>query len=140
MRVVVFVRATKDSEGGRLPTKEELEAMGRFNEELVKAGIMKDGAGLHPSSRGTRVRFSGDKRVVTTGPFPVNEIIAGYWIWEVESMEEAIEWVKRCPNPMPGDSDIEIRKFYEAEDFAEAYTPELKAQEDRLRAELEKKK
>jgi hypothetical protein len=119
MRFIVMVKATKDSEAGMLPTEKLLDDMGRFNEELVKAGIMKAGDGLKPSSQGKRVRFSGDKRTVIDGPFTeTKELVAGFWLWEVKSMEEAIAWVKRCPNPMPGDSDIEIRPLYEAEDFA----------------------
>lgn len=141
MRVMVIVKATKDSEAGEMPSQEMLAAMGKFNEELVKAGIMLDGDGLKPSSQGKRVRFSGTKRSVTDGPFAeTKELVAGYWVWQVKSMEEAVEWVKRCPNPMPGDSDIEIRPFYEPEDFGAEYTPELRAQEDRLREELAAKK
>ena len=138
MRVMVIVKATKDSEEGRLPTEEEFQAMGAFNEALVKAGIMRSGDGLRPSSAGVRVRFSGEKRTVTKGPFAeTNELIAGYWIWEVKSLEEAIEWVRKCPNPMRTDSEIEIRPFYEAEDFGEAFTPELQEREERLRREIE---
>lgn len=120
-----------------MPSEELMLAMGRYNEELVKAGIMLAGDGLHPSSRGKRVRFSGHNRTVTDGPFTeTRELIAGFWIWQVRSMEEAVEWVRRCPNPMPGESDIEIRPIFEAEDFGEAYTPEVKEQEDRIRAQL----
>ncbi|MCC7390927.1 YciI family protein [Candidatus Sumerlaeota bacterium] len=138
MRFLVIVKATKESEAGQMPSTELLEAMGKYNEELAKAGIMKAGEGLHPSSRGVRVRFSGDKRTVINGPFAATEeLIAGFWVWEVKSLEEAIEWVKRCPNPMESESDIEIRKIFEAEDFGEALTPELRAQEDRLRAQME---
>ena len=137
MRFMVIVRATQDSEAGVMPSEQLLTEMGKFNEELVKAGIMLAGDGLHPSSRGKRVRFSGKNRTVIDGPFAeTKELIAGYWIWQVRSMEEAVEWVRRCPNPMPGDSEIEIRKVFEAEDFGEAYTPEVKAQEDRIRAQL----
>jgi hypothetical protein len=137
MRVMVIVKATEDSEAGRMPSEELMLAMGRYNEELVKAGIMLAGDGLHPSSRGKRVRFSGHNRTVTDGPFTeTRELIAGFWIWQVRSMEEAVEWVRRCPNPMPGESDIEIRPIFEAEDFGEAYTPEVKEQEDRIRAQL----
>lgn len=137
MRVMVIVKATADSEAGIMPPAELLTEMGRYNEELVKAGIMLAGDGLHPSSRGKRVRFSGKTRTVVDGPFAeTKELIAGYWIWQVRSMDEAVEWVRRCPNPMPGDSEIEIRKVFEAEDFGEAYTPEVKAQEDRIRAQL----
>ncbi|HMX63845.1 MAG TPA: YciI family protein, partial [Candidatus Sumerlaeota bacterium] len=133
MRFLVIVKATKESEAGQMPSTELLEAMGKYNEELAKAGIMKAGEGLHPSSRGVRVRFSGDKRTVINGPFAATEeLIAGFWVWEVKSLEEAIEWVKRCPNPMESESDIEIRKIFEAEDFGEALTPELREQEDRL--------
>lgn len=138
MRFLVIVKATKESEAGQMPSTELLEAMGKYNEELAKAGIMKAGEGLHPSSRGVRVRFSGDKRTVINGPFAATEeLIAGFWVWEVKSLEEAIEWVKRCPNPMESESDIEIRKIFEAEDFGEAPTPELREQEDRLRAQME---
>lgn len=138
MRFLVIVKATKESEAGQMPSTELLEAMGKYNEELAKAGIMKVGEGLHPSSRGVRVRFSGDKRTVINGPFAATEeLIAGFWVWEVKSLEEAIEWVKRCPNPMESESDIEIRKIFEAEDFGEALTPELREQEDRLRAQME---
>ena len=137
MRVMVIVKATADSEAGIMPTAELLTEMGRYNEELVKAGIMLAGDGLHPSSRGKRVRFSGKNRTVIDGPFAeTKELIAGYWIWQVRSMDEAVEWVRRCPNPMLGDSEIEIRKTFEPEDFGEAYTPEVKAQEDRIRAQL----
>ena len=140
MRVMVIVKATKDSEAGVLPSKELLEAMGKYNEELVKAGIMLAGEGLKPSSKGKRVRFSGTKRSVIDGPFAeTKELIAGYWIWQVRSMEEAVEWLKRCPNPMPGDSEVEIRPVYEAADFGENFTPELREQEDRLREQMAKK-
>lgn len=139
MRVMVMVKATRSSETGVMPSTEEMAAMGRFNEELVKAGVMLAGDGLHPSSRGKRVRFSGPGRTVIDGPFPeTKELVAGFWIWQVKSLEEAVEWVRRCPNPMPEDSEIEIRPLFEAEDFGEAYTPELRAQEDRLRAEVNK--
>jgi hypothetical protein len=137
MRVMVIVKATVDSEAGRLPTRQRLEEMGRFNEELLKAGIMLAGDGLKPSSKGKRVHFSGANRSVTDGPFAeTKELVAGYWMWQVRSMEEAVEWVRRCPNPMPGDSDIEIRPLYEAEDFGAEFTPELREQEERLRAQL----
>jgi hypothetical protein len=136
MRVMVLVKATKDSEAGVLPTTELLTAMGKYNEELVKAGIMLAGEGLHPSSRGARVRFSGEKRTVIDGPFAeTKELVAGFWLWQVKSMEEAIEWVKRCPNPMPTESEIEIRPVYEAEDFGPNLTPELREAEERLRAQ-----
>jgi hypothetical protein len=137
MRFMIIVKATPESEAGKMPSEELLTAMGKYNEELVKAGIMLAGEGLHPSSRGTRVRFSGPNRTVVDGPFSeTKELIAGFWLWEVRSKEEAIEWVKRCPNPMEGDSDIEIRQVFEASDFGEEFTPELRAQEDRLRAEM----
>ena len=138
MRVMVIVKATPDSEAGVMPSQELLTAMGNYNEELVNAGIMVGGDGLKPSSAGVRVHFSGDKRMVTDGPFAeTKELIAGYWVWEVESMEQAIEWAKRSPNPMNEDSDLEIRPFVEAADFGEAFTPELQEQEDRLRERLE---
>jgi hypothetical protein len=137
MRVMVIVKATADSEAGVMPPTELFEQMGRYNEELVKAGIMLAGEGLKPSSFGKRVRFSGAKRTVIDGPFAeTRELIAGYWMWQVRSMDEAIEWARRCPNPMPGDSDLEIRPIFEAEDFGEALTPELREQEERLRAQL----
>ena len=137
MRVMVIVKATKDSEAGKLPDQKLLSAMGSFNEELVKAGIMLAGDGLQPSSKGKRVRFAGSKRTVTDGPFAeTKELIAGYWIWQVKSMEEAVEWVKRCPNPMPGESEIEIRPVFEAEDFGAEFTPELRAQEARQREQM----
>ena len=140
MRFMVLVKATKDSEAGILPSAELLEAMGRYNEELVKAGIMLAGEGLHPSSKGARVRFDGDKRTVVDGPFAeTKELVAGYWLWQVKSKEEAIEWVKRCPNPMPGPSEIEIRQVFEAEDFASVATPEIMEREARLRAETSKR-
>lgn len=139
MRVMVLVKATKESEAGIMPSQELFEAMGKYNEELVKAGIMLAGEGLHPSSRGYRVAFSGDKRTVIDGPFAeTKELVAGFWIWQVKSMEEAIEWVKRCTNPMPGDSEIEIRPIYEMEDFGPEFTPELREQELRIQAEVAK--
>lgn len=138
MRVMVIVKATKESEAGEMPSTELLAAMGQYNEELVKAGVMQAGEGLHPSSRGKRVRFSGATRTVTDGPFAeTKELIAGFWLWQVASMDEAVDWVKRCPNPMMSDSDIEIRPVFEADDFGEAFTPELREQEDRLRAQLQ---
>ena len=141
MRVMVIVKATRGSEAGELPSEELLSAMGKYNEQLVEAGIMLSGEGLKASSQGVRVRFSGTGRVVTDGPFAeTNEVIAGFWLWKVTSMAEAIEWVKRCPNPMMEDSDIEIRPVFEAEDFGEAFTPELREQEDRLRAQIEAQK
>jgi hypothetical protein len=134
MRFMVMVKATSDSEAGALPSAELLADMGRFNEELVKAGVMQAGEGLQPSSKGVRVRFSGKDRKVIDGPFAeTKELVAGFWIWKCASLQEAVEWVKRCPNPMPGDSEIEIRKIFEAEDFGEVLTPELRAQEERLR-------
>lgn len=138
MRVMVMVKATAESEAGQMPSTELLAAMGNFNEELVKAGVMQAGEGLQPSSRGKRVHFSGSRRTVIDGPFTeTKELVAGFWLWQVKSMEEAVEWVKRCPNPMQSDSDIEIRQVFEAEDFGAEFTPELQAQEDRLREEIE---
>ncbi|MFM0339240.1 YciI family protein [Paraburkholderia fungorum] len=138
MRVMVMVKATSDSEAGKMPDTALLEAMGKFNEELVKAGVMLAGEGLHPSARGKRVRFSGSQRTVIDGPFAeTKELVAGFWLWEVKSMEEAVEWVRRCPNPMPGDSEIEIRPLYGVDDFGAELTPELRAQEERLRAGAE---
>jgi len=137
MRFMVMVKATKESEAGMMPDEKMFAAMGKFNEELVKAGIMLAGEGLQPSSKGARVRFSGASRTVIDGPFAeTKELVAGYWIWKVKSKEEAIEWVKRCPNPMPTDSEIEIRQIFEAEDFGAEFTPELRKQEERLRAEM----
>ena len=139
MKVMVIVKATPGSEAGEMPSEQLLTDMGNFNEELVKAGIMLAGDGLHPSSRGARVRFSGTSRTVIDGPFAeTKELIAGFWIWQVESMEEAIEWVKRCPNPMSEESDIEIRPIFGPEDFGEEFTPELQAQEDRIREAVER--
>ncbi len=140
MRVMVMVKATKNSEAGLLPSEKLMADMGRFNEELVKAGIMKAGEGLHPSSKGKRVLISGKKRTVIDGPFAeTKELVAGFWLWDVASMDEAVEWVRRCPEPMPGEeSEIEIRPLYELEDFGEEFTPELRAQEERLRAEIER--
>ena len=136
MKFMILVKATKDSESGALPDEKLLTEMGKYNEELVKAGIMLAGEGLHPSSKGARVQFSGTKRTVMDGPFAeTKELVAGFWLWQVKSKEEAIEWVKRCPNPMPGDSEIEIRQIFEPEDFADAFTPELREQEVRLRAQ-----
>ena len=141
MRFMVMVKATRDSEAGVLPDEKLLADMGKFNEELVKAGVMLAGEGLQPSSKGARVRFSGTKRTVIDGPFAeTKELIAGFWLWKVKSKQEAIDWVKRCPNPFPeGDSEIEIRQVFEAEDFGAEFTPELRAQEERLRAEIEKR-
>ncbi|HWJ46697.1 MAG TPA: YciI family protein [Candidatus Udaeobacter sp.] len=141
MRVMVIVKATRDSEAGALPSKELLTAMGKYNEELVKAGIMLAGEGLKPSSKGKRLRFSGDKRSVIDGPFAeTKELIAGYWIWQVRSMEEAVEWLKRCPNPMPGESEVEIRPVFEPADFGENFTPELREQERRIAEQIAGKK
>ncbi len=141
MRVMVIVKATKDSEAGALPSKELLTAMGKYNEELVKAGIMLAGEGLQPTRKGKRVRFSSEKRTVIDGPFTeTKELIAGYWIWQVRSIEEAVEWLKRCPNPMPGESEVEIRPVFEAADFGENFTPELRQQEERLREQIGSKK
>jgi hypothetical protein len=142
MRVMVIVKATKNSEAGVMPSEKLLADMGKFNEELVKAGVMLAADGLHPSSKGKRVRFAGGKKTVIDGPFAeTKELIAGYWVWQVKSIEEAVEWVRRCPDPMPGEeSEIEIRPVFEAEDFGEEFTPELRAQEERLRAELERQR
>lgn len=141
MRFMIIVKASQDSEAGKLPTQELLEAMGKYNEELVEAGIMLAGEGLQPSSKGARVRFKGDERLVSDGPFAEpRELIAGYWLWEVASKEEAIAWVKRCPNPMPGsEAEIEIRQVFEAEDFGEEFTPALREQEEQLRDRLSQK-
>jgi hypothetical protein len=137
MRVMVMIKANEDSEAGVMPSEQLLTEMGAFNEELVKAGVMLDGDGLKPSSEGARVRFSGSQRTVIDGPFvETKELLAGYWIWQVKSLDEAIEWVKRCPNPMGGESEIEIRPIFEAEDFGAEFTPELREQEERLRAQL----
>lgn len=137
MRVMVIVKADEDTEAGKLPSQELLTAMGEYNERLVEAGIMRDGDGLQPSSKGVRILFDGDKRTVTDGPFAeTKELIAGFWIWEVSSLEEAIEWAKQCPNPTGDESVLEIRPFYEAEDFGEAYTPELREREEKLREKM----
>ena len=140
MRFMVIVKATKNSEAGMLPTQKLLADMGKFNEELVKAGVMLAGEGLQPSSKGARVKFSGGKRTVVDGPFAeTKELVAGFWMWQVKSKEEAIEWVKRCPDPMPGeDAVIEIRQVYEAEDFGEEFTPEMRRQEELLRGKADK--
>jgi hypothetical protein len=140
MKVIVFVKATKNSEAGIMPNEKLLSDMGRFNEELVKAGIMQSGEGLHPSVKGKRVQFSGAKRSVVDGPFAeTKELVAGFWIWKVKSMEEAVSWARRCPDPMPGeDAELEIRPVFEAEDFGAEYTPELRAKDDKLRAEIER--
>jgi hypothetical protein len=137
MRVMVMVKATKDSEQGIMPTTELFEAMGKFNEQLVNAGIMLAGDGLKPSSQGKRIAFDGPKRTVIDGPFAeTRELVAGYWIWQVKDMAEAIEWAKRCPNPMPGPSELEIRPFYEISDFGDAATPEIVERFDRLRDQI----
>ena len=140
MRFMIIVKASKDSEAGKMPSEELLAAMGKYNEELVKAGVMLAGEGLQPSSKGVRVRFSGTKRTVIDGPFTeAKEILAGFWLWQVKSKEEAIDWVKRCPNPMPGtEAEIEIRQVFEAEDFGAEFTPELREQEERVRAQAAK--
>jgi hypothetical protein len=140
MRFMVIVKATKESEAGEMPSEQLLREMGNYNEELVKAGIMKAGEGLQPSAKGKRVRFSGKQRTVIDGPFPeTKELIAGYWIWETKSLQEAVDWVKKCPNPMPGESEIEIRQIFETEDFGEEFTPELREQEERLRQQMASK-
>jgi hypothetical protein len=137
MRFMILVKATKDSEAGVMPSEQLLTEMGKFNEELVKAGVMLAGEGLHPSSKGARVKFSGDKRTVIDGPFTeTKELLAGFWLWQVRSKEEAIEWVKRCPNPHNEETEVEIRQLFEAEDFGAEFTPELREQEERLRAEI----
>ena len=137
MRFMILVKADKNSEAGVLPDQKLLTEMGKFNEELVKAGVMLAGEGLQPSSKGARVRFSGKNRSVIDGPFSeTKELIAGFWLWQCKSKEEAIEWVKRCPNPMEGESEVEIRQVFENEDFGAEFTPELRAQEDRIRAEI----
>ena len=140
MKFMVIVKATQDSEAGVMPDTEMLTAMGNFNEELVKAGVMQAGEGLHPSSKGARVHFSGSSRTVTDGPFAeTKELIAGFWIWKCASLEEAINWAKRCPNPHPDESELEIRQIFDMEDFGEAMTPELREQEQRLISQLEQK-
>lgn len=141
MKVMVLIKATKDYEAGAMPSRELLTEMGKFNEELVKAGVMLAGEGLHPSSKAVRVRFSGAKRTVMDGPFAeTKELLAGFWMWQVKSMEEAIEWVKRCPNPHPDETEVEIRQVFEPDDFGPALTPELREQEERLRAQSAAKK
>jgi hypothetical protein len=138
MRFMAMVKATEDTEAGVMPTEQQLAEMGKFNEEMVKAGVMLAGEGLHPSSKGARVRFSGDERQVVDGPFTeTKELIAGFWLIQVKSREEAIEWIRRCPNPGPGESEIELRQVFEEEDFGEEFTPELREQERRLRAQAE---
>jgi hypothetical protein len=141
MRVMVIIKANKESEAGVLPDEKLLTEMGNYNEELVKAGVMLAGEGLHPSSQGKRIHFSGTNRKVIDGPFAeTKELIAGFWLWKVSSMEEAIEWVKRCPNPTGAEGEIEIRQVFEAEEFGDQFTPELREQEDRLRAQIEQQK
>ena len=137
MRVIVFVKATADSEAGTMPSTEMLESMGKYNEELVAAGVMRGGEGLHPSSKGKRVVFDGPGRTVLDGPFAeTKEVVAGFWLWEVKDMDDAIAWVKRCPNPMPGKSEIEIRPIFELEDFGDVVTPEIAEREARLREQI----
>jgi hypothetical protein len=140
MRVMVIVKASKSSEAGEMPSEQLLREMGEYNEQLAKAGIMLAGEGLDPSSKGKRVHFSGKQRSVVDGPFAeTKELVAGFWLWQVQSMEEAVEWVRRMPNPMNEESDVEIRRVFEAEDFGKEFTPELRAQEDRVRAEVARK-
>jgi len=141
MRCMVLVKASKDSEAGVMPSEKLLAAMGKYNEELMKAGVMLAGEGLHPSSKGARVKFSGDTRTVVRGPFAgPKDLVAGFWMFKVKSLDEAIEWVKRCPNPMDGESEIEIRPVFEAEDFGAEFTPELREAEARMRAEMDKRR
>ena len=141
MRCMVLVKASKDSEAGVMPSEKLLAAMGKYNEELVKAGVMLEGEGLHPTSKGARVKFSGDTRTVVRGPFAgPNDLVAGFWMFKVKSLDEAIEWVTRCPNPMEGESEIEIRPVFEAEDFGAEYTLELREAEARMRAEMDKRR
>jgi hypothetical protein len=141
MRFIVMVKASPESEAGVMPSQQLLTEMGKFNEELVKAGVMLEGEGLHPSSKGARVKFSGTKRTVVDGPFTeTKELVAGFWIWQVRSMEEAIEWAKRCPNPTGADGELEIRQIFEADDFGAEFTPELREQEERLRAQVATRK
>jgi hypothetical protein len=141
MKFMVLVKASKDSEAGVMPDNKLLAEMGKYNEELAKAGVLLAGEGLHPSSKGVRVRFSESKRTVINGPFSeTKELVAGFWLWQVKSKEEAIEWLKRCPNPMPGESEIELRQVFEADDFGAALAPELRAQEERLRKASARKK
>jgi len=137
MRFMILVKASPESEAGKMPSEQLLTDMGKYNEELVKAGVMLAGEGLHPSSKGVRVQFSGTRRTVVDGPFSeTKELVAGFWLIQVKSREEAIEWVKRCPNPMESDSEIEIRQVFEAEDFGDALSPEMRAREEKLRAQL----
>ena len=138
MRFMVMIKANEDTESGVLPDEKLLADMGKYNEELVKAGIMQAGEGLHPSSKGVRVKFDGAKRTVENGPFPMNEVYCGFWLWKVKSKDEAIEWLKRCPNPTGAQATIELRQVFEAEDFGAELTPELREQEERLRQRIEK--
>ena len=141
MRFMILVKANADSEAGKMPSEQELADMHKYNEELIRAGVMLAGEGLHPSSKGKRIRFSGGKRTVLDGPFAeTKELVAGFWLWQVRSMDEAVEWARRCPDPMPGEeSELEIRPVFEADDFGAEFTPELREQEERLRAEMEKR-
>lgn len=140
MRVMVLIKASKDSEAGVMPDEKLLSAMGAYNEQLVNAGILLAGEGLHPSSKGARVRFSGDNRTVTRGPFAdTDQLVAGFWLWQVDSMEQAIDWLKKCPNPMNEDSEVEIRRVFEPEDFGGEFTPELREQEEKLRSQIERR-
>jgi len=140
MKFMVIVKASKASEAGEMPSEQLLAAMGKYNEELAKAGVMLAGEGLHPSSKGVRVRFSGAKRTVIDGPFAeTKELVAGFWLWQVNSREEAVEWLKRCPNPHDEDTEVEMRQVFEAEDFGAEFTPALREQEERIRAQVEKK-
>jgi hypothetical protein len=138
MRFMVMIKANKDTENGVLPDEKLLADMGKYNEDLVKAGIMQAGEGLHPSSKGVRVKFDGDKRTVENGPFPLDEVYCGFWLWKVKSRDEAIEWLKKCPNPTGAKATIELRQVFEAEDFGAEFTPELREQEERLRQQIEK--
>ncbi|MCC7252663.1 YciI family protein [Hyphomicrobium sp.] len=138
MKVIVLVKATKESEAGVMPSHALLEAMGKFNEELVNAGVMLAGEGLHPTAKGARITFSGEERTVTKGPFALNNTVSGFWIWQVASMDEAIAWARRCPNPGEGESELEIRPVFEAEDFGAEFTPELREQEEKLRERIAK--
>ncbi|GAC1529394.1 MAG: YciI family protein [Ramlibacter sp.] len=140
MRFMVMVKATRDSEAGVIPSSQLLAQMGQFNKQLVNPGVMRAGEGLHPSAKGARVRFPGQDRLVTPGPFQVDELVAGFWLWTCSLLQDAIDWVKRCPNPMPGNCEIEIRQIFEAQAFSVALTPELRAQEDRLRAQVAQQK
>ena len=141
MKFMILIKADKNSEAGVMPSHELLTAMGKYNEELVKASVMLAGEGLHPSAKGARVKFSGDKRIVTDGPFSeTKELIAGFWLWQVQSKQEAIDWLKRCPNPMPGtEPEIEIRQVFDAEDFGAAFTPEMREKEEKLRARIDQR-